>query len=741
MAKKNEKNENLVIVESPAKAKTIERYLGPNFQVIASMGHIIDLPSNDFGVNVDNNFEPNYVVIKGKEETIKKIKDTAKDKQNIYLAADPDREGEMICWHIAKILDTKGSKYKIKRILFNEITKDAIKSAVDHPSEIDLKKVYSQQTRRILDRIVGYKLSPLLWRKVKKKLSAGRVQSVALKLIVDRENEINDFVPKEYWNIKALFDISEKELEGKLDKIDGKKVEIKSEAEVSVVKVELLSSDFFISDIQKKKKTKKTPPPMITSTLQQDASTRYKFTPTKTMKTAQELYEGISINGESIGLITYMRTDSTHISSAAGDAVRNYIETKYGKDYLPAKLKVYSNKKHSQEAHEAIRPTSMEMEPDKIKKFLTKDQQKIYGLIWERFVISQMKDAQYYVTEIDIQDKAKMKYLFKITGQVLSYDGFYKVAKQEEKEKVLPEIKKTDTVKLKDLETEQKFTEPPSRFTIASLIKTLEKEGVGRPSTYASIINTIQKRTYVVYNEVKFNPTKLGNLVNGLLVEFFPEIIDIKFTSKMEESLDLIEQGQTEWLEVIKPFYQQFLQELGKASREMKYMKNQLMEKLDRNCPKCGSELVMREGKFGKFISCSRYPDCKYTESALDDKGKTLTCEKCGGRMLLKLSKHGRFYACSNYPECKNILPYSTGVKCPKEGCDGELLEKKSQKGKYYYRCSKYPDCDFVVFNYPIESKCPKCNFPILTRKVYKGNVYINCPNEKCDFKVIKKKK
>ncbi len=741
MAKKNESRENLVIVESPAKAKTIERYLGPGFQVIASMGHIIDLPSNDFGVNVDNNFEPNYVVIKGKEDTIKKIKETAKEKQNIYLAADPDREGEMICWHISNILQSKSSKYKIKRILFNEITKNAIQDAVNHPAEIDLKKVYSQQTRRILDRIVGYKLSPLLWRKVKKKLSAGRVQSVALRLIVDRENEVNDFVPKEYWNVKGIFNISAKDLDGKLEKISGSKVDIKSEKEVTEIKNELLSSEFFISDIINKKKTKKTPPPMITSTLQQDASTRFKFTPTKTMKIAQELYEGIPINGESIGLITYMRTDSTHISSTAGDAVRKYIEDNYGKDYLPPKVKVYSAKKHSQEAHEAIRPTSMELSPDNIKKFLNKEQLKIYSIIWERFIISQMKDAVFDVTEIDILDKEKKKYLFKIEGQVLKFDGFYKVAKQEEKDKILPDIKKTDKVDLKDLMTEQKFTEPPSRFSIATLIKTLEKEGVGRPSTYASIINTIQKRSYVIYNESKFFPTKLGNLVNSLLVEFFPEIIDVKFTSTMEESLDLVEQGKKEWLEVITPFYQQFLKELGKASREMKYMKNQLMEKLDRNCPKCGSELVMREGKFGKFISCSRYPDCKYTESALDEKGKTLTCDKCGGKMLLKLSKHGRFYACSNYPECKNILPYSTGVKCPKEGCNGELLEKKSQKGKYYYRCSNYPTCNFVVFNYPIESKCPKCNFPILTRKVFKGNVYINCPNENCDFKVIKKKK
>ncbi len=740
MAKETSKKENLVIVESPAKAKTIERYLGEGFQVIASMGHIIDLPTSNFGVDVDNNFAPNYVVIKGKEDIIQKIKKHATGKKIVYLAADPDREGEMICWHISNVISAKSSKIEIKRILFNEITKTAISEAIKNPIEIDLKKVNSQQTRRILDRIVGYKLSPLLWRKVKKKLSAGRVQSVALKLIVDRENEIKAFIPKEYWNVKGHFSAKKSKLEGKLEKIDSKKVEIQSEAEMTKIKKAILDSKFHISEIKKRKKTKKTPPPFITSTLQQEGSNKYKFSPTKTMKISQELYEGVAIGSDTTGLITYMRTDSTRISSSALDSVRDYIKAQFGKEYLPPKAKLYSKKKHSQDAHEAIRPTNINFSPAEIKKSLSKDQFKIYSLIWERFVVSQMKAAIFDVTEISLIDE-KDKFLFKAIGQVLKFPGFYKVYKVDEKNKVLPKMKEGDVLNLVDLETEQKFTEPPSRFTIAALIKTLEKEGVGRPSTYASIVNTIQKRTYVVYQEGKFSPTKLGDLVNGLLVEFFPEIIDVKFTSRLEESLDLIEKGTQDWLEIIRPFYQGFLKELGRASREMKYMKKELLEKIDRKCPKCGSDLVIRDGRYGKFISCTKYPECKYTESLLDDKGKSFNCEKCGGKMVLKISKHGRFYACSNYPDCKNIKPYSTNVKCPKEDCDGELLEKKSKKGKYYYRCSKYPDCNFIVFNYPIDSKCPKCGFPILTRRVYKGKVYINCPNEKCEFKIIKNKK
>ncbi len=740
MEKETTKVENLVIVESPAKAKTIERYLGKGFQVIASMGHIIDLPKGNFGVDVDNGFTPNYVVIKGKEDIIQKIKKYATGKKTVYLAADPDREGEMICWHISNVIAAKSSKIEIKRILFNEITKTAIAEAIKNPVEIDIKKVNSQQTRRILDRIVGYKLSPLLWRKVKKKLSAGRVQSVALKLIVDRENEIKAFTPKEYWNVKGHFSVKKSKLEGKLEKIDSKKVEIKSKDAMTKIEKEILDSKFHISEIKKRKKTKKTPPPFITSTLQQEGSNRYKFSPTKTMKIAQELYEGVAIGSDTTGLITYMRTDSTRISSLALNGVRDYIKDKFGKEYLPPKAKLYSKKKHSQDAHEAIRPTNIDFTPAEIKNNLSKDQFKIYSLIWERFVVSQMKSAIFDVTEISLIDE-KDKFLFKVTGQVLKFPGFYKIYKVDEKNKVLPKLKEGEVLNLDDLETEQKFTEPPARFTIAALIKTLEKEGVGRPSTYASIINTIQKRTYVVFQEAKFSPTKLGDLVNGLLVEFFPEIIDVKFTSKLEESLDLIEQGTQEWLEIIVPFYQSFLKELGKASREMKYMKKELLEKIDRKCPKCESDLVIRDGRYGKFISCTKYPDCKYTESLLSDKGKSFNCEKCGGKMVLKMSKHGRFYACSNYPDCKNIKPYSTNVKCPKEDCDGELLEKKSKKGKYYYRCSKYPDCNFIVFNYPIESKCPKCGFPILTRRVYKSKVYINCPNEKCEFKIIKDKK
>ena len=740
MVKNTTNKENLVIVESPAKAKTIERYLGEDFQVIASMGHIIDLPKSNFGVDVDNNFMPNYVVIKGKEEIIRKIKKHAAGKKTIYLAADPDREGEMICWHISNVISAKSSKIEIKRILFNEITKAAISEAIKNPVEIDIKKVNSQQTRRILDRIVGYKLSPLLWRKVKKKLSAGRVQSVALKLIVDRENGIKAFTPKEYWNVKGFFSAKKHKLEGKLEKIDSKKVEISSESEMTKIKKSILDSKFHISEIKKRKKSKKTPPPFITSTLQQEASNKYRFSPTKTMKIAQELYEGVAIGSDTTGLINYMRTDSTRISKSAIDSVRNYIQGKFGKEYLPPKAKLYSKKKHSQDAHEAIRPTNVDFTPAEIKNNLSKEQFKIYSLIWERFVVSQMKAAIFDVTEISLIDE-KDKFLFKATGQVLKFPGFYKVYKIDEKNKVLPKVKEGEAVNLDNLETEQKFTEPPSRFTIAALIKTLEKEGVGRPSTYASIINTIQKRTYVIYEERKFSPTKLGDLVNGLLVEFFPEIIDVKFTSRLEESLDLIEQGTQDWLAVIRPFYQDFLKELGRASREMKYMKKELLEKIDRKCPKCGSDLVIRDGRYGKFISCTKYPECKYTESLLDDKGKSFNCEKCGGKMVLKLSKHGRFYACSNYPDCKNIKPYSTNIKCPKEGCDGELLEKKSKKGKYYYRCSNYPDCDFIVFNYPIESKCPKCGFPILTRRVYKGKVYINCPNAQCEFKIIKNKK
>jgi len=690
----------LIIVESPAKAKTIQKYLGKDFLVKASMGHLIDLPEKEFGVDLEKDFKPKYTTIKGKEKILKEIKEAAKKSDEIYLATDPDREGEAISWHIAKALK-RLKKDKIYRIRFHEITKKAIQEAVKNPDSIDENKVYAQQARRILDRIVGYSISPLLSRRFKRALSAGRVQSVALRLICDREEEIKKFVPKEYWTVEAKFKKKNEEFPARLWAVNGKKLEkfdVPNEKAAKELVEKAKAAQFSVTKVEKKERRRKPYPPFITSTLQQEASKRFGFPAKLTMQIAQELYEGIDLGEERVGLITYMRTDSTRVSDEALKEVRKFLKETFGKEALPSKPRSYETKKpkSAQDAHEAIRPTSVYRTPESVKPYLTPEQYKLYDLIWRRFVASQMKDAVFNTVSANLEGNGLT---FRATGSTLKEEGFLKVYPIEVEEKLLPELKEGETVDLKEVKGVQHFTEPPPRYTEGTLVKTLEELGVGRPSTYATIISNIVQRGYVEKEKQKLKPTELGEFINSLLKKLFPKIVDAKFTASVEEELDKIEEGAKEWKELLKEFYfGEFKELLDKAAQELKQIKG---EEIGRECPQCGAPLVKVHGRYGAFIACSNYPQCKYKESLKEESQKIgRSCPECGGELVIKRGKYGRFVACSNYPQCKHTEPLTFG-KCPK--CkEGEVVERRSKKGKVFYGCSRYPDCDFV------SSKPPK---------------------------------
>ncbi|MFQ5428068.1 MAG: type I DNA topoisomerase [Thermodesulfobacteriota bacterium] len=712
---------SLVIVESPAKARTINKYLGRGFTVLASVGHIKDLPKSALGVDIEHGFEPSYVKIKAKQKTIRELKSAAREADAIYLAPDPDREGEAIAWHIAEEVDKE--RKKTRRVLFNEITKDAIKAAIETPTDLDLKKYEAQQARRILDRLVGYQVSPVLWKKVRMGLSAGRVQSVAVRLICDREAEILAFKAVEYWHVDALLESARGDkFSARLAKKDGKKLVPATEAEAGAVVSDLKTLELSVGRVEKKEVKRNPLPPFTTSKLQQDASRKFGFSAKRTMMIAQQLYEGVELGSAGpVGLVTYIRTDSTRLAPSAVTAVREFILKEYGKEYLPAKANVYVKKKgksKTQDAHEAIRPTAMQYTPESIKGMLSKDQWKLYSLIWKRFVSCQMAPAIMDQTRVEIHGGP---YILTTSGSVMKFPGFTRVyeegldnvasGKDKEKSGLLPPLNKGEPAKLLELDPSQHFTQPPPRFTEATLVKELEENGIGRPSTYATILSTIQDRGYVEKEERKLAPTELGMLVNGLLVESFPEILSAEFTAHMEEELDMIEEGKVPWRDLMEEFYTPFSKRLEKARVEMKSVKEEVTP-TELVCEKCSKPMVIKWGRRGKFLACTGYPECKNTgdfttdesgvvkvaerESETDEK-----CPKCASPMLIKSGRFGRFLACSKYPDCKSTLPYSTGVSCPEDGCGGTLVERRTKKGRTFYGCSKYPDCKHATWKLP----------------------------------------
>jgi DNA topoisomerase I len=742
---------SLVVVESPAKAKTLSKYLGRTFTVKASMGHVKDLPKSTLGVKIGKEFSPEYVVIAGKKEFLTEIKAIAKKVDTVFLAPDPDREGEAIAWHIAEEISKGKKNGKVKRVLFNEITKKAVLEAIKAPQELNQKKYESQQARRILDRLVGYQISPILWQKVRRGLSAGRVQSVAVRLVCDREAEIKAFIAQEYWTVEVdLLGRTPPPFRSYLFKIDGQKAEIKDSAQANSIKDELYKQTFKVSNIEKKTVSRSPQPPFITSRLQQEASRRLRFTAKKTMMLAQELYEGVEIGDEGlVGLITYMRTDSTRLSADAVAQARDFIKTKYGENYVPSAPRVYATKQRSQDAHEAIRPTSVEYPPEKITKFLSKDLYALYELIWNRFVASQMADAQFVQTSIDIEAG---KYLFRATGSVIKFDGFMALyvekldefIEKQECDILFPKIEEGDQFKLENAYALQHFTKPKPRFTESSLIKELEEQGIGRPSTYAAIISNIQSKKYVKKETGKFFPTDLGQLVTDLLVKSFPKIIDAAFTAKMEDELDKIEYGEKDWQEILKEFYDVFKDTVSTAKKQMRDVKREEV-KTEFVCEKCSKPMVIKWGRNGHFLACSGYPDCTNTKEIRKNEDGSIIpvarestgekCEKCGSNMIVRHGRFGKFLACESYPKCKNTKSITTGVKCPKEGCGGSLALKKTKKGRIFYGCTNYPKCNFATWYPPVAEKCPKCSFPILVEKKGKeGTKTLNCVNEKCDF-------
>lgn len=685
---------DLVIVESPAKAKTIKKYLGGNYEVIASMGHVRDLPKSKMGIDFENNFEPQYVDMKGKEDVIKELKKYAKKSEHVYLATDPDREGEAISWHIAHMLGL--SLEENNRVAFNEITKSGVKAGMSNPHKIDIDLVNAQQARRILDRIVGYKLSPFLWKKVKRGLSAGRVQSVAVRLIVDREKEVKEFVPQEYWSIDAKFTApsSRKVFAAKLSAVDGNKAEIANKEEADEILKRLENAVYTVTEVKKRVTKKQPAPPFITSTLQQEASKRMSFQAKRTMKAAQELYEGVEIEGMgAVGLITYMRTDSLRISDEARDAAAKCIEEIYGKEYLPPSPRVFKTKKNAQDAHEAIRPSLPELTPDRVKASLTTDQFKIYKLIWERFIASQMANALLDTASVTIEAEGCT---FKASGYSVKFDGFTKLYEEkkdsdDENNKMLPPISKDDVCKLKEILGNQHFTQPPSRYTEASLIKTMEENGIGRPSTYAPTITTIISRMYVERDGKQLKPTALGEVTTDLMKDHFKHIVDAKFTAKMENDLDGVERGETNWVDTLDTFYKDFDKVLTKAEKAMDGKRVKVPdEETDVVCDQCGRNMVIKIGRFGKFLACPGFPECKNTKKIVQaTKG---ICPLCGNKVVLKKSKKGRnFFGCDGYPDC-NFMTWNTPVedKCPK--CGNTLFKKGGKSGKLL--CEK-PDCGY----------------------------------------------
>lgn len=743
---------NLVIVESPAKASTIKGYLGSGYKVIASKGHVRDLPKSTLGVDIEKGFEAHYINIRGKGDLIKDLKKEAKNAKKVFLATDPDREGEAISWHLAASLALDPAK--TKRVTFNEITKSAIKTAIKNPRDIDMDLVNSQQARRILDRIVGYKISPILWRNVKSGLSAGRVQSVATRIIVEREEEIRAFNPEEYWTIEALFETREKGLfKAKYYGINGKKAELKTEADAKNVLAAVEGKEFIINSVKKAVRTKNPLPPFITSTMQQEASRKLGFQLQRIMKVAQELYEGINIgsaNGGVQGLITYMRTDSLRIAAEAQNAAKSFIIDNYGEKYYPSTPRVYKSKNNAQDAHEAIRPSNVQLTPDKIKKYLSPDQFKLYRLIWCRFVASQMESAVYDTVSATVTANSRD---FRASGSTLKFPGYltiYEDTDTTEAEK-LPELNEGQSVDAKEIKPEQHFTEPPVRFTEASLIKFLEEMGIGRPSTYSPIITTIIQRNYVNREGKALKPTPLGEITNSLMMKSFPDIIDYKFTASLENRLDSIENGEHTMLEVLETFYTTFEKELNAASSVLGEQKIEVPpEETDILCELCGARMVIKNGRYGKFAACPNYPECKNTKplsrdgKPIDKKEKEeakkagYTCELCGGEMVIRSGRYGTFHACENYPKCKNTkrITKDTGILCPE--CGAKVITKNGRNNTFFYSCERYPECNFSSWDMPTAERCPDCGKPLFRKK---GKNLIVCNDKACGYKREDKEK
>ncbi|MBC1228848.1 type I DNA topoisomerase [Listeria booriae] len=683
----------LVIVESPAKAKTIEKYLGKKYKVKASMGHIRDLPKSQMGVDTENNFEPRYITIRGKGPILKELKQAAKKVKKVYLAADPDREGEAIAWHLANSLGL--DQTDDLRVVFNEITKDAVKESFKHPRKIDMDLVDAQQARRILDRLVGYNISPILWKKVKKGLSAGRVQSVALKLVIDRENEIKAFIPEEYWTIDGNFKKGKKDFQANFYGMNGKKKKLSNVDDVKEVMSTIKGKQFEVIDVVKKERLRNPAAPFTTSSLQQEAARKLNFRTRKTMMLAQQLYEGIALGRQgTVGLITYMRTDSTRISDTATQEAATFINENYGKEFARANKRNDKKAKGAQDAHEAIRPTSAMRSPQEVKEYLGRDQLRLYRLIWERFIASQMAPAVLDTMRVDLDNNGVM---FRANGSKIKFAGFMKVYvesnddNKEEKENILPDLKKGDKVESQSLEQRQHFTQPPPRFTEARLVKTLEEIGIGRPSTYSPTLDTIQRRNYVSLDNKRFVPTELGEIVHELIRDYFPEILDVQFTANMEAELDEVEHGDMQWVKVIDQFYQGFEKNVERADKEMEKIEIK-DEPAGIDCDLCGAPMVFKMGKYGKFLACSRFPDCRNTKPIVKEIG--VTCPKCN---------------------------------------EGQVIERKSKKKRIFYGCDRYPACDYVSWDKPIARPCPKCNEKALVEKKLKKGVQIQCTH--CDYK------
>ncbi len=747
----------LVIVESPSKAKTIQKYLGRSYIVKASVGHIKDLPKSKLGVETDKNFKADYQLIPGKKKVLEELHKAWLRVPELFIATDPDREGEAIAWHLRDELKPMGKGKKIHRILLNAITKGAILEALDNPTTLNEEKYNAQQTRRILDRLVGYKISPLLWDKVKRGLSAGRVQSVSLRLVVDREREIQKFKPVEYWQVEGLFSKGGKRFSTRLFKVNGEDPELPNQKLVDELLASVKSGSFQVTSIELKERRRRPQAPFITSRLQQDAARRLGFSAKKTMTLAQRLYEGVDLGdlGTS-GLITYMRTDSVRVEPGALASVREYIGQTFGKDYVPASPNEYKTKKNAQDAHEAIRPTSLQFDPERVRGFLENDEYRLYQLIWNRFVASQMEAAVYDQTAIDVTTKRSKggDVIFRVSGSVIKFAGFTKVYGVDREEAAaddkdddhaldIPKLSEGDAVKLEEFLPTQHFTQPPPRYADASLIRELEDKGIGRPSTYASILSNLQDREYIEKRENRFYPSELGTVVTDLLIEAFPEILDVEFTAGMENQLDDVEEGKAEYHELLKKFWKPFEKTLERAKKHMKNVKAQEVP-TDIDCPKCNAKMVIKWGRQGSFLACSRYPDCKSTQDfKKDDAGKIIIvpkeftdkkCEKCSNPMVVKSGKFGKFLACSDYPACKSTAPFTIGVHCP-VCADGEIAQKQSRYRRIFFSCNRWPKCDFAAWDKPIDKKCPQCGFAILTEKTTKRAGLIHkCVKKECGY-------
>ncbi|MFH0899817.1 MAG: type I DNA topoisomerase [Pseudomonadota bacterium] len=791
MSAEMSKETALVVVESPAKARTIKKYLGPAYVVKASVGHVKDLPKSKIGVDLENGFQPEYVVIRGKKKVLQEIRKSAKEADKVYLAPDPDREGEAIAWHIAE--EIRDVNTEVYRVLINEITKKGITEALRTPGRLDVHKFESQQARRVLDRLVGYKISPILWRKVRRGLSAGRVQSVAVRIVVEREREILAFQPEEYWTVDATCrGQNPPSFSARLSKWNGEKVNLAAAAQVEGIASELRrqvelsaagSAPGKVESVERKERRRHPAPPFITSKLQQEAARKLRFSAKRTMALAQRLYEGLDLGEEGpVGLITYMRTDSVRVSEDALAEARTYIGQRFGGDYLPPQPNYYRSSKQAQDAHEAIRPTSMRFDPETVRRLLLgpaaakrkdgesadragertgagregrdhEDCLKLYALVWNRFVASQMTSALYEQTAVEI---ASGPATLRATGQLLRFPGYTRVylesenddeaaQKAEEQDRLLPLLTEGEPVFLDDVRPEQHFTQPPPRFSEASLVKELEEKGIGRPSTYATILSTIQERGYSEKREGRFHPTELGMLVNDLLVDAFPDILSVGFTARMEEDLDMVEEGRADWVKVLTSFYGPFESYLTRAESTMRDVKREEIP-TEHKCEKCGSPMVIKWGRNGSFLACSGYPDCKNTKEfvrrpdgsveVIEERTTDERCEVCGAEMKVKRGRFGEFLACSRSPDCKTTKPISLGVSCPRSGCGGFLTEKRSKRGRVFYGCSSYAKtkCDFVTWDRPYAGECPQCGGAALARRETKRGLTIRCLAEGCGY-------